>query len=595
MNSVWKTTRSLLLALLIGSAVLSSTPSVAAASGIHQMRVFVCHGPAGEPAVQEDWTIGSVNRVGWMYAEDTCASANQGYLRVALGSSPYGFAAWPNEPYIYWNYQSPAWATIVSFALQVPGSYAYPAPGGGVGEAWIEDSEKTDPAYDLRNLGAGTWGPTTITDQAKGIMTSFDVLAACDGQNGSCPAGTPISNIEVNGGSIVLNDLTTPTANMIAGPLSEPAPVGGTSEISFHATDTNGPGIYSAWLEVDGNRQPAAIIGENAGTCRNRQPTAATPAFDATQPCPSELDSSLALHTASLHDGKHTVKLYVQDAAGSTNVAWSGTIQTDNAPTVTASPVISGTAQVGSTLSASHGSYTAPVGAGSLSSITSQWLRCTDETAQHCSIIAGATSQTYTPITADTGYHLVYQDTISDTDGTTNADSPPTIPVTNPAADGNCGQNCAGAGSNATSNSTSGLPPITINLSQNALKASNHQLGSTAAWKLTLRVRPTNAHKHTRITITGQVRTRPVPSTGKLIDLRARTVLTRHTGNRHTTTYGPWTIFAAIRTRASGSFAYHYTFKKGGEHAYQVQAVAPREGGYANTNGTSNIAIIRES
>lgn len=599
MTSVWKTTRSLLVALLIGSAVFSSTSTVAAAAGTHQMRVFVCHGPAGEAAVQEDWTIGSVNRVGWMYAEDTCANANQGYLRVALGSSPYGFAAWPHEPYIYWNYNSPAWATIANFALQVPGSYAYPASGGGVGEAWIEDSEKTDPAYDLRNLGAGTWGPTTVTDEAKGTMTSFDILAACDGQGGSCPAGTPISNIEVDGGSIVLNDLTTPTASMIGGPLSEPGPVGGTDEISFHATDTNGPGIYSAWLEVDGTRQAAAIIGENTGTCRNLQPTAPTPGFDATQPCPSELDSSLALNTASLHNGKHTVKLYIQDAAGSTNVAWSSTIQTDNVPTVTASPVISGTAQVGSTLSASHGSYTAPAGAGSLSSITSQWLRCTDETAQHCSIIAGATGQTYTPIPADASYHLVYQDTVSDTDGTTSADSPSTIPVTNPATDGSCGQDCTGAGSNATSNSTSGIPPITIDLPQNVLNGANHQLGSPAAWKLTLHVTPTIVYKRTRITISGTVRTRPLPVKGKLVDLRARTVLTRR-GIRvgkpnYTTTYGLWTAFAVLRTKANGTFAYHYTFKQGGKHSYQIQALAPREGGYANISGTSNIAIVHES
>jgi hypothetical protein len=599
MTSVWKTTRSLLLALLTTSAVLCTIPSVSAAAGTHQMRVFVCHGPAGEAAVQEDWSIGSSNRVGWMYAEDTCTNSDQGSLRVALGANPSGFAGWPHEPEIYWTYTSPAWATIASFELQVPGSYAYPAPGGGVGEAWIEDSEKTDPSYDLRNLGGGAWGATTVTDEAKGTMTWVQLFAACDGGGGSCPAGTPISSIEVDGGSIVLDDLTTPTASMIAGPLSEPGPVSATSEISFHATDTNGPGIYSAWLEVDGTRQPATIIGKNtSATCRNLQPTTAAPAFDTTQPCPSELDSSLALNTAILHDGKHTVKLYIQDAAGSTNVAWSGTIQTNNAPIVTANPIISGTAQVGSALSASHGSYTAPPGAGPLSGITSQWLRCTDEAAQHCSIITGATNQTYTPIPADTGYRLVYQETISDTDGTTNADSAPTIPVTNPAADANCGGGCIGAGGNATSSSASGVPPITINLPQNALNAGSRQLGSPAAWNLTLRVNPTVVHEHTRITITGKVWTRPLPTSGKLVDLRARSVRTKcvvQGATRHyVTTYGPWSVFAVLNTKANGSFTFHYRFKQGGKHTYQIQAVAPHEGGYTNASGTSNVYTVHE-
>jgi len=63
----------------------------------------------------------------------------------------------------------------------------------------------------------------------------------------------------VDNGSIVLNDLTSPTASMISGPLSEPGPLNGTNEISFRATDTNGPGIYSAQLEIDGTRQPATI------------------------------------------------------------------------------------------------------------------------------------------------------------------------------------------------------------------------------------------------------------------------------------------------------------------------------------------------
>lgn len=595
-----RSTLTILFALAATILTVAFAPTPAGAASPHQMRVFVCHGPSGEAALQEDWSIGAVNRVGWMYAEDTCANADQGYLGAALGASPYGFAGFPNEPYIYWNYSSPNWATIASFNLELPNSYAYPAPGGGVGEAWIEDSEKTDPAYDMRNLGGGTHGPTVVSDEAKGTMTSIQILAACDGGGGSCPAGTQISSIEVNGGSITLNDLTSPTASMIGGSLTDPAPVGGTNEISFHATDTNGPGIYSAWLETDGNRQPAINIGENTGLCRNLQPAGQTPAFDATQPCPRELDGSLALNTAILRDGQHTIKLYIQDAAGSSTVAWSGTIRTDNAPVVAASPVISGPAQVGSTLSASHGSYIAPAGAGSLSSVTGQWLRCTDEQAQHCSIIAGAANQTYTPITADTNYHLVYQDTISDSDGTTNADSAPTVPLTNPATSASCAQSSCPAGSAGGSGGSGTSPlPITINLPAGSLNADNHHLGSPAAWSISLRVRPTRVRKHTQITLTGRVHTRPLPALGKLVYLRARSVHTKLVaqGASHhlVTSYGAWASFAVLKTKPDGSFSFKYAFKQGGKHTYAVQAIAPQEGGYANAAGTSNTHLIHQA
>jgi hypothetical protein len=46
------------MALLINS--VSCTTSAATAIATHQIHVYICHGPAGEAAVQKDWTIGSV-------------------------------------------------------------------------------------------------------------------------------------------------------------------------------------------------------------------------------------------------------------------------------------------------------------------------------------------------------------------------------------------------------------------------------------------------------------------------------------------------------------------------------------------------------
>jgi hypothetical protein len=334
-------------------------------------------------------------------------------------------------------------------------------------------------------------------------MTFIQVLAGCDGGDGPCPASTPIANIDVTGGNIVLNDHTNPTASNISGPLSAPGEITGTSEITLHATDQNGPGIYSAWLEIDGAHQPAVNIGssEDADSlCHDLQPSAAIPAFDSTQPCPHEADGTLQLNTATLPDGKHSLKLYVQDAAGSTTLAWAGTIQTDNSPIITTAPAITGTARVGSELTATHGTYIAPPGAGTISSISGRWLRCTDEQADHCSTIPNATNQTYTPAAADTGYRLLYQETISDTDGTTTANSAPTVPITEPCQS-TCPTNMTATGSTASSSSTTGTASVTLS---QALASQTHRTRSP--WRIVLNVKPTRAHKHTRVIISATSR-----------------------------------------------------------------------------------------
>lgn len=92
------------------------------------------------------------------------------------------------------------------------------------------------------------------------------------------------------------------------------------------------------------------------------------------------------------------------------------------------------------------------------------------------------------------------------------------------------------------------------------------------------------------IVLSGQVLTRPVPPQGKLIELRARPVRTRwssHGARRHrTTTYGPWKTFAVPRANSKDGYSFAYTFKQQGPHTYQIQAVAPHEGGYANKEAT---------
>jgi hypothetical protein len=94
------------------------------------------------------------------------------------------------------------------------------------------------------------------------------------------------------------------------------------------------------------------------------------------------------------------------------------------APQNTAAPAISGTAQVGKTLTASDGTWTA-----SPSSYGYQWQSC-DSVGGTCVAISGATASTRLVATSDQGHTLRVTVKATNTGGSTSAVSPPTAVAT---------------------------------------------------------------------------------------------------------------------------------------------------------------------
>ena len=95
------------------------------------------------------------------------------------------------------------------------------------------------------------------------------------------------------------------------------------------------------------------------------------------------------------------------------------------APQNTAPPTISGTAQVGQTLTATTGTFTGdqPI------TYTYQWQRC-DASGNGCVAISGATAQTYTLAAADLAHTIRVTVTARNAAGTSSATSVPTTAVT---------------------------------------------------------------------------------------------------------------------------------------------------------------------
>jgi hypothetical protein len=104
-------------------------------------------------------------------------------------------------------------------------------------------------------------------------------------------------------------------------------------------------------------------------------------------------------------------------------LADTGKTASSIAPVNTAPPTISGTPQVGQTLTASNGTWT-----NSPTSYAYQWLRCNGG-GNNCAQVANGTQQTYTLVGADAGRTMRVRVTATNADGSASAQSSQTASV----------------------------------------------------------------------------------------------------------------------------------------------------------------------
>lgn len=602
-----------LLALAATAMLIIGWQAASADAGT--FAVVACKDPAtnaAEPTT--NWTA-TWTGTPLPYAGNLDECAQEGNLKSYVGAE----INQPSSTGPAWEYSPPEGDEItggeISAAFSIPGGSNNLTGAAGIAAPKLlfdgADLLEGSPAGGVPGSYEGVY---KLTGHTGGHIWMY---AFCEPPNSTCLANDSNSwywaMAEMRWADVLLANDAVPNGTAFSGPLAtSTGALSGTQNLTFTAKDegTGAPGVYLIQATLDGRSVYDSTPGTNGGSCQALSEHRFTGIyeFSSPHPCKTSESVSIPIDTAAVTDGSHELAVSVIDAAGDESIVYTRQITTNNAPVVQSAPTIAGSAQVGSALTGTPGRFTAPEGAGTLTTITGQWLRCTDATAEHCTAIPGATSSTYSPASADRGYYLTYASSASDHDGTTTTNSQPTVAVTeaangvagygsqgNPAAGpGGPGGTGAGGAGGAGGSELSGL---TINLT-----TSNGPLGSNTPWKISLKANRTTVRRGEKIIFTGTV-ARPTPTTPRPADgnkfyLRARVVATRWTGKgrkrRKHTVYGKWVTFVATHTNSSGQYKVEHKMRLGGSHAYQFVAVAPQETGYRNTVGISAAVIIHE-
>lgn len=130
----------------------------------------------------------------------------------------------------------------------------------------------------------------------------------------------------------------------------------------------------------------------------------------------------LRIYVFAYHGSHRTLVFSLMSAAvpGSSGGSGSGGSGGDGskgaAPVNTAVPTLTGTAKVGSAVTASTGTWS-----NSPTSYSYSWQSCTSSSGSGCTAISGALSQSYTPVAADVGKFLKATVTAQNSSGSTSA------------------------------------------------------------------------------------------------------------------------------------------------------------------------------
>jgi hypothetical protein len=534
--------------LLAGGAVAAALFAAPAQAGTYT--VYGCKKPDGTPAPAEGWTASDQASGNVTLTAGGCTGG--GPMVAELAPNVAHTKGWYGDLI----FTAPSGLPIVGYVFY---RAAYTAANGPSGQRYNYDAieypaDGSAAAFPERCEGGPCSRPATaappLSEQSAFVrgnvrLNRLAVRVSCfpDGvpDPPQChPVAQAPSSARIHRAEVVLEDESDPEfTSPPSGTLFDTSrDLNGTVSASFAAKDS-GSGVFQSVIEVDGRPIVTAPIDDNGGKCRKP--------FVARVPCKAGASTAgtISLDTAILPDGPHNVRLLVQDATGTNEIAY-GPISITTRNSVPGRGTPNGT-------NAADGALLEAAWRGR----SSRELRSSfGRTVRITGKLRNPAGQ---PIV---GASLV----ILKTDLRLGASEEQLALVTT-GADGAYGHRFKAG------------PGMSINV---RYKAFAGDPGFSAQQGLTLRVRasasfraPRKIKRGRRLRFSGRLRGGPIPRTGKLVVLQARV------GRR-------WEDSKTVRTNRAGRFSSSVpTRRGGGRSTVRLRVLVRREASYPYSSGNS--------
>ena len=515
--------------------------------------VLACKDRAGARAPLNDagggWVPGSNGGLG-LDSFDYCDGPSRGFFATVSGTwaHPVGSMAW-------WRFVPPS-GTLVEGADILYSGYTRPYDGNNRGVIYFVGAQAGDVGHH--------WGEGQISARwfsRRGLHDSWlQATAQCDGATGKpdCPPGIEHASIEIFRSEVQLSDTSPPTAGPATGSATASPTWQGTQVFAFPATDDGG-GVYQAILQIDGAPVLSRTINDWGGRCVDT--TAGGRVFRYPRPCLTSVDALVPIDANQLPAGDHEVTLQVSDAAGNVRTVYSAR-KTIVVPAKTIGP--------GSDL-AERGAANGENAADD-ARLSVRWARTKRAT-----------------LTSPYGRRNVMRGRLT-TAGGAGVRNAKIEMLT--AIDGRAGAPLDKGGARTRRDGR-----FTLILPANAssrtlvLRYRSHANDTVSIAEATVRVRvkagvrlsvdPRVAARGRTVKLSGRLVGRPLPASGKVVELQARSP-----GEK-------WITFRTVRASRRGRFATRYTFRQRGPARYLMRARVREADDYPYATGVSHAARVR--
>jgi hypothetical protein len=336
----------------------------------------------------------------------------------------------------------------------------------------------------------------------------------------------------------------------------------GVVRFGLNAADV-GAGLYRAVVDVDGSDALSVAVGESSPYCRDIGPSPSVNEFAAAQPCPLRIDgATLEVDTAKLPQGRHSVRVLLEDAAGNRTAIFGPVVRSiaaNGAIGPGSDPALRGAAN-------GHG-------ASDQAQLSAHW----------------GVRGSRTRLVSAFGRAHVARGRLRAQDGAPIANA--VIDVVSRTTAVNARELVKRAGPRTASDGSWRLAlPRSVSSRDLTFRYRSHVNDTipTATTSVRLRVRaglrlairPRRARRGQAIRFDGRLLGAPLPRGGKQIVLLARA------------SRGAWVRFNVIRTDREGRFRTTYRFQQPGAATYRFRALSLAEAAYPYAAGGSNVVRV---